>query len=49
MNECRFDVDVEFCKEHEIKYDNHEVDASEVDLFNREANIRAFDFVFKNR
>lgn len=49
ISECQFDVDVNFCIENNVKFDNHEVDSSTVDLFNREANIRAFDFIFKNR
>lgn len=47
MSEAKVDIDVEYCKTHGIKYQNHEVDASKVDLFNSKSNKAAFDFVMK--
>ncbi len=49
LSRVRIDVDIELCKQNNIKYDNDEVDASNVDLFNRKSNKAAFDFLTKKR
>ncbi|MEK6829039.1 MAG: hypothetical protein AABY15_02850 [Nanoarchaeota archaeon] len=52
MSEMRFDVDVEFCKKHDITFSPNSGDMTEeefekIDLFNSKANKEAFDFVSK--
>ena len=47
LSRVRVDVDIEFCKQNNIKYDNDEVNASTVDLFNKKSNKAAFDFLTK--
>ncbi|MCW3084489.1 MAG: hypothetical protein JWP12_1855 [Bacteroidetes bacterium] len=49
MAEVRVDIDIEYCKKYGIKYNNHEIDAATVDLFNTKSNKAAFDFLTKNR
>lgn len=43
--ECQFDVDVTDLHIEEIRFDNDEVDASQVDLFNKKSNDLAFKYV----
>lgn len=49
MAEAEVDIDIEYCKKYGIKFKNHEIDATEVDLFNSKSNKAAFDLVMKNR
>ena len=48
LNNYRVDIDVEYCKKHGIKFKNHEIDATKVDLFNSKSNKDAFEYVTKN-
>lgn len=43
--ESDVDIDVEYCEKRGIKYDNHEIDASEVRLFDKKSTKAAFDLV----
>lgn len=45
MRESEVDIDVEYCVKQGIKYDNHEIDASEVILFDKKSTKAAFDLV----
>jgi len=45
INECQFDVDVTDLNIEETKFDNDEVDACQVDLFNKKSNDLAFKYV----
>jgi len=49
LAESKVDIDIDYCKEHSIKYKNHEIDAAGVNLFNTKSNKAAFDFLVKNR
>ena len=47
LHESNTDVNINYCIENGIKYDNHEIDASKIDLFTTKSNKAAFDFVIK--
>lgn len=49
MAEVKIDIDIKYCKEKGIKYNNHEIDASRVDLFDTESTKSAFNFITKSR
>jgi len=55
LAEARVDIDVEYCKKHNIKFkshgnkDNHEIDFACVDLFNAKSVEAAFEFLTRNR
>ena len=39
------DIDVDYCEKNGVKYENHEIDASEVQLFDKKSTKAAFDLV----
>lgn len=49
MEQANVDIDIEYCKKNGIKYDNHEVDSSTIQLFDPKTNKAAFEFVTKSR
>ncbi len=46
IDSCKIDIDSNFCDKTEFKFDNHEVNADEIDLLQSKTNIKAFKFVF---
>ena len=39
------DIDVDYCEKDDVKYENHEIDASDVQLFDQKSTKAAFDLV----
>lgn len=47
LAESQVDIDIEYCKKHNIKYKNRIVDDDNTDLFNTKSNKAAFDYVMR--
>ncbi|MDG1331546.1 MAG: hypothetical protein P8P74_04405 [Crocinitomicaceae bacterium] len=39
------DIDTDYCEQNGVKYENHEIDASDVKLFDKKSTETAFDIV----
>ena len=39
------DIDLDYCEKHGLKYKNHEIDASTVELFNESSTRAAFKLI----
>ncbi len=48
LEESLVDIDIEYCKKNKVIFKNHEIDATQIELFNSKTNKAAFDFVMKN-
>lgn len=49
IENARIDIDIEYCKLHGIKFNNHEINSDSIELFDSKMNKAAFDFLTKNR
>ena len=49
MCDIQLDIDVDYCKKHNIKFDNHEIDVDSIVLFDSKSNKTAYDLVSKLR
>jgi len=47
MKDIRSDLDIEFCLENNIKFENHEVEAENVKLFSKESLENALKILEK--
>ena len=45
VRNAKVDIDLDYCEKRGLKYKNHEIDASSVELFNSASTKAAFDLV----